>query len=78
MGAARADEGSQAAADEERAEASAAGSEGKGLTIIATKLYINEKGIAKLVIALAKGKKVYDKRQSIKEKDIRREMERGE
>jgi SsrA-binding protein len=50
----------------------------KGLTIIATKLYINEKGIAKLVIALAKGKKVYDKRQSIKEKDIRREMERGE
>lgn len=50
----------------------------KGLTIIATKLYVNEKGIAKLVIALAKGKKVYDKRQSIKEKDIRREMERGE
>ncbi len=50
----------------------------KGLTIIAVKLFINDNGIAKLVIALAKGKKIYDKRQTIKEKDQRREMERGE
>ena len=49
----------------------------KGLTIVAYKLFVAENGYAKLVIALAKGKKIYDKRQSIKEKDIRREMERG-
>lgn len=49
----------------------------KGLTIVATRCYINEKGYAKLHIALARGKKEYDKRASIKEKDIRREMERG-
>ena len=48
----------------------------KGLTIVGVKLYIDEKGLAKLLIALAKGKKEYDKRQSIKEKDLRREMER--
>ena len=47
-----------------------------GYTIVPTRLYINEKGLAKLVIALAKGKKQYDKRQSIKEKDDRREMDR--
>ena len=49
----------------------------KGLTIVAVRLYIADNGYAKLLIALAKGKKVYDKRQSIKEKDIRREMERS-
>ena len=48
----------------------------KGLTIVATRLYIADNGYAKLDIALAKGKKVYDKRQTIKEKDIRRELER--
>lgn len=48
----------------------------KGLTIIAVKLYINDKGFAKMEIALAKGKKEYDKRNSIKEKDLKREMER--
>ena len=48
----------------------------KGWTIVGVKLYIDEKGLAKLLIALAKGKKEYDKRQSIKEKDLRREMER--
>lgn len=48
----------------------------KGLTIIATRLYIADNGYAKLAIALAKGKKEYDKRASIKEKDLRREMER--
>ena len=49
----------------------------KGLTIVAVRLYIAENGYAKLLIALAKGKKVFDKRQSIKEKDMRREMERN-
>lgn len=48
----------------------------KGLTIVAVRLYIAANGFAKLRIALAKGKKEYDKRQTIKEKDIRREMER--
>ena len=48
----------------------------KGLTIVAVKLFINDEGFAKLVIALARGKKVFDKRATIKEKDIRREMER--
>ena len=49
----------------------------KGLTIVAIRLYIAENGYAQLLIALAKGKKVFDKRQSIKEKDMRREMERS-
>lgn len=49
----------------------------KGLTIVAVRAYIADNGYAKLHIALARGKKEYDKRQSIKEKDIRREMERG-
>jgi len=48
----------------------------KGLTIVAAKLYISDNGYAKLLIALARGKKEYDKRASIKEKDLRREMER--
>lgn len=48
----------------------------KGLTIVATKVYISDNGYAKVHIALAKGKKEYDKRASIKEKDIRRELER--
>ncbi|OJV39165.1 MAG: SsrA-binding protein [Bacteroidales bacterium 36-12] len=47
-----------------------------GLTIIPLKLFINDKGLAKLEIGLAKGKKTYDKRQSLKEKDAKREMER--
>lgn len=46
----------------------------QGLTIIPTRLFINEKGLAKLEIALAKGKKLYDKRESIKEKDMKREL----
>ena len=49
----------------------------KGLTIVATRLYIAENGYAKLNIALAKGKKEYDKRNSIKEKDVRRDMDRA-
>ena len=47
-----------------------------GFTIVPTKLFINEKGLVKLVIAIAKGKKSYDKRQALKEKDDKREMKR--
>lgn len=47
-----------------------------GFTIIPVKLFVNEKGLAKLEIALARGKKVYDKRESIKEKDSKRDMDR--
>lgn len=45
-------------------------------TVIPLNLYINEKGLAKLKIALAQGKKNYDKRESIKERDQKREMDR--
>ena len=47
-----------------------------GFTIVPTRLFINEKGLAKLVIALAKGKHQYDKRQSLRENDDKREMAR--
>ena len=47
-----------------------------GFTTVPVRLFINEKGLAKLVVALAKGKKQYDKRESIKEKDDRRDMAR--
>lgn len=49
----------------------------KGFTIIPTVLFVNEKGLAKLEIGLAKGKKLYDKRESIKTKDNKRDLERG-
>lgn len=48
----------------------------QGLTIVPVKLFINEKGFAKLNIALAKGKKMFDKRDDIKKRDIEREMNR--
>ncbi|HBH22655.1 MAG TPA: SsrA-binding protein [Cytophagales bacterium] len=48
----------------------------KGLTLIPTRLFINDRGWAKLEIALAKGKKLHDKRQDIKDKDLKREMSR--
>ena len=48
-----------------------------GLTIIPLKLFINESGLAKIKIALAKGKKLYDKRQSLKEKELKRDLERS-
>lgn len=49
----------------------------KGFTIVPYRLYINEKGLAKLEIALAKGKNTYDKRQSIKSKDTKRDLDRA-
>jgi len=47
-----------------------------GLTIIPLKLFINEKGYAKLDIALAKGKKLFDKRETIKDRDNKRNLDR--
>jgi SsrA-binding protein len=48
----------------------------KGLAIIPTRLFINDRGFAKLDIALAKGKKLHDKRDSIKDRDTQRELDR--
>ena len=47
-----------------------------GLTIVPVRLFLNEKGFAKLRIALARGKKEYDKRETLKQKDAKREMDR--
>ena len=48
----------------------------RGYTIVPVKLFVNQDGRAKLLISLAKGKKFFDKRESIKEKDSKRSMER--
>jgi SsrA-binding protein len=48
--------------------------EEKGLTLVPMRLFINDRGFAKLEIALAKGKKLHDKRQSIKEREAKREL----
>ena len=48
-----------------------------GLTIVPLKLYINPKGLAKLEIGVARGKKQYDKRQDLKERDMKRELEQA-
>lgn len=48
-----------------------------GFTIVPTKLFVTEKGLAKIEIGLAKGKKNYDKRNSLKEKEAQRDIERS-
>lgn len=48
-----------------------------GLTIVCVKLFINDRGLAKLEIALARGKKTYDKRESLKLKDSKRDIDRA-
>ena len=48
----------------------------KGNAIIPLRLYVNEKGFAKLVISLAKGKKLFDKRETIKDRDNKRDLDR--
>jgi SsrA-binding protein len=53
------------------------GTKETGLTIVPTKLFITEKGLAKLEIGMAKGKKNYDKRQSLKEKEDKRSIDRA-
>ena len=55
----------------------AAAVKASGFTIVPTRLFINDKGLAKLVVAIARGKKEYDKRDSIKERDDKREMARA-
>ena len=47
-----------------------------GFTIVPLRLFINERGLAKLVVGIARGKKEYDKRQSIKEREDKRDMAR--
>ncbi|MDH3215258.1 MAG: SsrA-binding protein SmpB [Candidatus Krumholzibacteria bacterium] len=48
----------------------------KGLTLVPLKLYFNERGLAKVTLALAKGKKSYDKRRDIAERDAQRDLRR--
>lgn len=48
----------------------------KGLTVVPLRLYINEKGYAKMEIALCRGKKNYDKRETIKDRDTKRDIDR--
>ncbi len=50
--------------------------EEKGLTLIPLAVYFNKRGLAKVEIALARGKKMYDKRQKIKERDLKLDIER--
>ncbi len=48
----------------------------KGFTLIPLRIFINDRGLAKLEIGIARGKKTYDKRESIKERDVKRELSR--
>lgn len=48
----------------------------KGLSIVPLRIFVNDRGLAKMEIALAKGKKIHDKRDSIKEKDAKRDLQR--
>jgi len=48
----------------------------KGLTIVPYRLFLNEKGLIKIEVILAKGKKLYDKRETIKARDVEREINR--
>ena len=48
----------------------------KGLTIVPVSLFLNEAGIAKMEIALARGKKLHDKREDIKDRDTKRDLDR--
>ena len=48
----------------------------KGMTVVPYRMYFSERGIIKIDIELAKGKKLYDKRETIKERDVKRDLER--
>lgn len=52
-------------------------SKNTGFTVVPYELFLNDKGLAKIKIAVAKGKKSYDKRQSLREKDDKRDMDRA-
>ena len=49
----------------------------KGLAVVPLKLYFNDRNLVKVEIALARGKKLYDKRTSLKERDVKREIDRA-
>ena len=49
----------------------------KGMTLVALKVYFTERGIAKVELGLAKGKRLYDKREAIAERDSRRDVDRA-
>ena len=49
----------------------------KGMTLVALKVYFNERGIAKVELGVAKGKKLYDKREAIAERETRRDVDRA-
>jgi SsrA-binding protein len=49
----------------------------KGLTLVPLKVYFNERGLAKVLLGLCKGKKLHDKRESLKKADSKREMDRA-
>lgn len=53
-----------------------AAAKNSGFTVVPTRLFVNEHGRAKVVIAIARGKKEYDKRDALRERDDRREMDR--
>ena len=48
----------------------------KGASLIPTKLFINDKGLVKIQVAIGKGKKMYDKREIIKKRDIEKQIQR--
>ena len=48
----------------------------KGFTLVPLRMYLNEKGLVKIEIGLAKGKKLHDKRETLRKKDVEREMKR--
>lgn len=52
-------------------------SQDKGLTIVGLRLFLNDRGLAKVVIGLARGRKSYDKREYLKANDARREMDQA-
>ena len=49
----------------------------KGLTVVGLRLFLNDRGLAKVVIGLARGRKSYDKREYLKENDAKREMDKA-
>jgi SsrA-binding protein len=49
----------------------------KGLTLIPLNMYFNERGIAKVMVGVCRGKKLFDKRQTLREKDVRRQIDRA-
>jgi SsrA-binding protein len=49
----------------------------KGLTLVPLKIYFNERGVAKVLIGLCRGRKLHDKRESLKKEDVKRDIERA-